>query len=169
MLLIQLQHATGLRVPKPLYRHAQTSNNRHSMNKTATFLTLAILALTACSNPDKGTTASSACDDNCKARNNANELSCKLATPELQRRKETVIASLKQQVLEKKELEDGYAFRFPGTDEVLDELAEFIKTERACCSFFTFGLSVSGDKGETWLELTGIEGSKNFITAELGL
>lgn len=114
-------------------------------------------------------TTTSTCGDNCKAKNKTSELSCKLTTPELQKRKKTVIASLKQQILDKKELQDGYAFKFAGTDKILDKLTEFIKTERMCCDFFTFGLSVSGDKSEAWLELTGVEGAKDFITAELGL
>lgn len=97
------------------------------------------------------------------------EMSCKLTTPELRERKETVIASLKQQVIEKKELQNGFAFKFPGTDKVLDELTEFIKTERACCDFFTFVISVSGDKSEAWLELTGADGVKEFMISELGL
>ncbi|MBI2284009.1 MAG: hypothetical protein HYU71_09890 [Bacteroidetes bacterium] len=111
----------------------------------------------------------STCSDNCTAKNKSNELSCKLTTPELQKRKETVIESLKQKVLDKKELTNGYVYKFSGTDEVLDELTEFIKTERLCCEFFTFGLSISGDKSEVWLELTGMDGAKDFITAELGL
>ncbi len=149
------------------------------MKNIATILTLAILTLTACNNSDKTAnnktmtadkeTTASTCSDNCKAKSKTNELSCKLTSPELQKRKETVIASLKEQIIEKKELKDGFAFKFSGTDEVLDELTEFIKTERACCDFFTFGLSVSGDKSEAWLELTGVDGAKDFITAELGL
>jgi hypothetical protein len=61
------------------------------------------------------------------------------------------------------------AFKFPGTDKVLDELTKFIKTERECCDFFTFNLSISGDKSKAWLELTGIDGAKDFISTELGL
>lgn len=96
-------------------------------------------------------------------------LSCQLTTPELRKRKATVLASLKRQVIEKFELENGYSFKFPGTDNVLDELAEFVKTERVCCPFFLFKLSINGDKSETWLELTGPEGAKEFIDSELGL
>lgn len=54
----------------------------------------------------------------------------------MQKRKATVIASLKSQIIEKKELENGYIYKFKGNDPVLDELAEFIKTERQCCDFF---------------------------------
>ncbi|RZK18759.1 MAG: hypothetical protein EOO43_12260 [Flavobacterium sp.] len=111
----------------------------------------------------------SVCTDDCSAENKTNALSCKLTTPELQQRKATVLASLRKQVVERRELEYGYAFKFAGTDQVVDELAEFIKTERECCDFFTFNLSVSGDKSEAWLELTGVDGVKDFIKTELEL
>jgi len=72
-------------------------------------------------------------------------------------------------MLIKKELENGYAFKFNGTDNMLDELTEFIKTERECCDFFTFNLSIGGDKKEIWLELTGPKEAKEFIKTEMEL
>lgn len=109
----------------------------------------------------------SVCSEKCRAKSSTTGLACKLTAPELQKRKATIVASLKNKAIEKKELPNGFAFKFPGTDEMLDELTEFIKTERECCDFFTFNLSVSGDKSEVWLELTGVEGTKDFITSEL--
>ena len=100
---------------------------------------------------------------------NTMDLNCKLTSPELQQRKQTVIASLKRQVLFKKELKNGYAFRFAGSDEVIDELIAFMKDESACCGFFVFNLSVSADKSNVWLEITGPKGVKQFITSELGM
>ena len=104
-----------------------------------------------------------------RAKNAKTELSCSLMPEELRIRKETVLASLKEKVLDRKELRNGYAFKFPGSDAVVDELIEFIKTERECCGFFIFNLSISGDKSEAWLEMTGVEGAKDFITQEMGL
>ena len=43
-----------------------------------------------------------------QAKNESGELNCKLTTRELQERKRTVLRSLKAQIVEKKELEDGY-------------------------------------------------------------
>lgn len=106
---------------------------------------------------------------NMHAKNDTTELSCKLTSKELQLRKATVLASLRNQVLERKELQNGYAFRFNGSDKVIDELIEFVKTERQCCDFFTFSLSFSGDGREAWLEMTGPEGAKDFISSELGM
>lgn len=111
----------------------------------------------------------SVCTSTCEATSKTTQLACKLTTPELQKRKATVLASLKKRILEKKELSNGYAYRFIGSDEVIDELTEFIKTERECCDFFTFNLSINGDKSEAWLELKGAEGAKEFIKSELEL
>lgn len=97
------------------------------------------------------------------------DLCCNLTTPEMQKRKETVLISLREQMIGKKELPDGYAFQFPGSDKMLDELTEFIKTKRTCCSFFTFDLSIQGDQSETWLGLTGPKEAKAFIASQLGL
>jgi len=107
--------------------------------------------------------------DTLEPKNKATDLTCKLTTPELQQRKSTVIESLRKQVIQTKELANDYAFKFTGTDKMVDELTEFIKTERECCDFFTFTLSVKGDKSEIWLEMTGAEGTKDFMKAELEL
>ena len=95
------------------------------------------------------------------------KLTCKLTTPELQQRKKTVIADLKSQVLEKVETENGFRYKFDGTDAMLDKLNEFIKTERLCCDFFVFTLTASSDAKATWLELSGPEGTKDFIKHEI--
>lgn len=96
------------------------------------------------------------------------QVSCKLTTPELQQRKKTVIAELKNLVLEKLETEKGFKYKFEGTDKILDLLNDFIKTERLCCDFFVFTLTASSDSKVTWLELSGPEGTKEFIKHEIG-
>lgn len=102
--------------------------------------------------------------------NNLSEkaMTCKLTTPELQKRKATVIAEIKELILEKKELSNGFAYRFDGTDEHIDLLTDFIKTERQCCDFFNFSVDVNNDK-TAWLRITGAKGVKGFITSELEL
>ena len=112
----------------------------------------------------------SECSDNCnKVKSSGAKFTCKLTTSELRERKEKVISKLKVQILETKELKNGYAYKFYGSDQVVDELSEFIKTERECCDFFTFNLSISGDKSITWLEIVGPKGAKKFIETELDL
>lgn len=106
-------------------------------------------------------------DECCKKQ--FGELVCKLTTPEMDERKKTVLASLRKQVLDKEELEDGYRFKFVGSDSMINELTEFVKTERHCCDFFTFNLTMSGDTNSVWFEITGPSEAKEFIRTELEL
>lgn len=111
--------------------------------------------------------AKAICGPECEAGNKSATLSCKLTIPELRQRKETVIASLKTKIVSRKALSNGYVYHFAGTDEVVDELISFIKTERQCCDFFVFNLSISGDKSEARMEIIGPKGAKEFIDTEL--
>jgi hypothetical protein len=70
-------------------------------------------------------------------------------------------------VEEIRELADGLAFRFPA--EEYDSVSEFVGRERLCCPFLTFTLEVSPERGPLGLRLTGAEGVKAFIRAELQL
>ncbi len=119
-----------------------------------------------CATPDK--TQNKIVKDDC-CKKTRGELSCKLMTAELQERKETVLASLGKQVIEKKELENGYAFKFNGSDKMIDEITDFAKTERHCCDFFAFNISISGDTSFLWFEITGPKEAKEFIATELEL
>ena len=94
-------------------------------------------------------------------------VACKLTSPELRERKEKVIALLKMKVLDKQELENGYKYKFEGSDQVIDELITFIKTERLCCDFFTFNFLIEDDIA--WLTITGPEGAKEFVKTEMDL
>lgn len=96
-------------------------------------------------------------------------VSCRLTSPELRQRKATVIASLKRQVLSRHELPTGFAYEFRGSDQLVDELCEFVKTERQCCDFFEFELRFGREGEAAWLQLTGPAGAKAFIVQELGL
>jgi hypothetical protein len=65
------------------------------------------------------------------------------------------------------ELRDGLGFRFPA--EEYDAVTEFVGRERLCCPFLTFALEISRERGPLMLRLTGAEGVKDFIRAELHL
>ena len=94
-------------------------------------------------------------------------VSCKLTTPELQKRKATVIAELKSLVLSREELGNGYAYSFVGNDQNLDKINDFIKAERMCCDFFTFQVTI--EENTVSLRITGPEGAKEFLKSEVDL
>ena len=63
-----------------------------------------------------------------------------------------------------RELEDGYAFRFPGDADWGAKLLRFIEAERQCCRFFRFELSFEPNHGPVWLRVGGSEEVKSFLT-----
>jgi len=91
------------------------------------------------------------------------------AIPVAQRAQHFVLARklLNQQAAERADLADGYGFRFEaGT---LKELMQFIDNERKCCPFMQFELLISPDSGPLWLRMTGPDGTRAVLDAELSL
>lgn len=88
-------------------------------------------------------------------------LSCRLSTPELQKRKQTIIADLKALIISKRELANGMEYSFNAGDTTIDVVADFIKTERQCCEFFSFSMHV--EQTTLTLAITGSRGSKNLL------
>ena len=79
-----------------------------------------------------------------------------------------LIRRLMTEVVEEiRELPDGLAFQFPA--EEYDAVTEFVGGERLCCPFLAFTLEVAPVGGPLRLRLTGEEGVKDFIRAELQL
>lgn len=80
----------------------------------------------------------------------------------------TTIETLFGLVQEVTELENGYRFRLPGESHVWTLASDFVALERLCCPFFDFNLGVEREHGSIHLSLTGREGVKPFIIAEVG-
>ena len=69
----------------------------------------------------------------------------------------------------RRELANGFAFEFDRTAETLREVAEFVEFESKCCPFVDSTVRVlSGGRGVV-LEMTGREGVKEMLAAELGI
>jgi len=66
-----------------------------------------------------------------------------------------------------RELPNGYAFHLPDESDILNLVTEFISLERLCCPFFGFTIEIEPEGGAVWLQLTGREGVKPFIRAEI--
>jgi hypothetical protein len=94
-------------------------------------------------------------------------IACRM-TPEAQRaRQQELDDDLFSGTDQVRELDNGYAFRFPGSADWIDRITRFIKVERDCCPFFTFELAFGPDQGPVWLHLRGPEGTKEFIAQQL--
>jgi hypothetical protein len=92
-------------------------------------------------------------------------IACSLTAPELQERRSTVLQKVRRAVIDTKELEDGYSYSFPSTSEWLGELAGLIELERQCCLFLQFRITIAANGGPLSLEMTGPEGTKDFLAS----
>ncbi len=87
---------------------------------------------------------------------------CRMEPRDLRRRYQSV-GELLMEAAEERELNEGYAFRFAGDDGSLSRLADFVTSERSCCPFLRFELTVEPDRGPIWLRLTGPEPVKRVV------
>ena len=94
-------------------------------------------------------------------------LACHLSGSELARRRRELAENVFGGVLRVEEMDNGYAFAFPGDEEWALGLARFVATERKCCPFFAFELIFEPGSGEILLRIKGPEGVKGFIEDEL--
>ena len=70
------------------------------------------------------------------------------------------LTALNPEQREIREVSNGYTFRYPMDGSILS---------LRCCPFLNFALDVKTERGPVWLTLTGPEGVKEFLRAELSL
>jgi len=94
---------------------------------------------------------------------NESPIACELTSPELQERRRAILPKFRDAVIEVNELEDGFAYSFASDPDQLKELAGLIDLERRCCPFLRFRLTVEAGGGPLSLEITGPDGTKDFL------
>jgi hypothetical protein len=90
-------------------------------------------------------------------------ITCSLTDAELQERRRDVLEKVRKAVSKTRELEDGYSYQPPASEEWLAELAQLVNLERQCCPFLRLRITVEPNNGPFWLELTGPPGTKEFL------
>jgi hypothetical protein len=98
-----------------------------------------------------------------KVGNEKIPMACILPIHEQAKRRKITINDLSKGVEEKRELRDGFSFRYPGTDEWISKLSEFIMFERMCCPFLTFELLFATYSGPVHIHIRGSKAAKEFI------
>jgi hypothetical protein len=93
------------------------------------------------------------------------QVACTLSSAELLERKATLIRELAGAVTGIEELSDGYAYQLPSEAAWLHQIATLIELERQCCPFLSFQLTAGANNAFLRLEMTGPEGTKEFLTS----
>jgi hypothetical protein len=90
-------------------------------------------------------------------------IACELTPAELEARRQGLLQELLAQATDCVPLSDGFRWRFAPSTEVLMAAVKTIDAERQCCRFLKFALTVEPDAGEVWLEVTGPDGTREFL------
>src|SRR6267378_4118847 len=92
-------------------------------------------------------------------------IACELAPPELDVRRKELLSGLLALAQERISITNELRWRFAPTAEFLTAAAKTIDAERQCCQFLKFLLTVEPDAGDMLLEITGPEGTAEFLNS----
>jgi amino-acid N-acetyltransferase len=88
---------------------------------------------------------------------------CTLQPGELNARAMELLPGLVSRARALTEMDGGYRLEFSATSDVLRAITDAIDAERQCCRFLRFELVVEPDARGIVLEVTGPEGTKDFL------
>jgi len=91
-------------------------------------------------------------------------IACSLTAVELAARRDGLLPGLLAKAGEREVVAGGYRWRFDPDDDVLGEAARVIDVERRCCPFLRFLLVVEPAGGPIWVEVTGPDGTREFLS-----
>ena len=94
---------------------------------------------------------------------------CTLGPDALRARRQGLLTALVQQSSGTEVLPDGLRLRFVPSGETLSKITETVEAERHCCRFLRFAITVEPDEGAITLDLTGPEGTREFVAALLDM
>jgi len=92
-------------------------------------------------------------------------VACTLGPDALTARREGLLSELLRQPHTREDLASGYRFSFPATDGTFALVTRTVELERRCCRFLRFQITVEPDGGPVSVELTGPEGTREFLSA----
>lgn len=92
---------------------------------------------------------------------------CTLTPAALKARRDGMLSKLLERAQDHEQLLHGYRLRFPATEDTLSAIARTVDAERQCCRFLRISITIEPDGGPIILELTGPQGTGEFVSALL--
>lgn len=96
-------------------------------------------------------------------------IACTLSDDAFRARKSGLLAQIVALATNRAKLPTGYRLEFAATSEALTRITAMIDAERQCCRFLRFTLTIEPNLGVIALELSGAEGTREFLEALFGV
>jgi len=94
-------------------------------------------------------------------------IACTLSQAELATRRNELLPALLGRANSQETVPGGFRWSFSETNGLLSDVASVIEAERRCCRFLRFRLTLEPDGGPLWMEVTGPEGTQEFLHSVL--
>ncbi|HEY2825317.1 MAG TPA: hypothetical protein VGI83_07210 [Gemmatimonadales bacterium] len=90
-------------------------------------------------------------------------IACDLTLAEIRERRTGLLPGLLARAVDRRPVHEGYRWCFVSAAGLMWDIAQVIEAERRCCRFLRFGVLAEPDGGPVWLEVTGPEGTREFL------
>ena len=94
-------------------------------------------------------------------------IACTLTPAELAAMRKGLLPGLLARASAKEPIRRGFRWRFDPQADLVKEAAAVIDAEHRCCRFLRFLLLVEPGDGPVWLDVTGPEGTEDFLSTLL--
>ena len=94
-------------------------------------------------------------------------IACTLTPAEMSAMRDGLLPGLLARAIEKEPVPGGFRWRFVPDAGLVKDAAAVIEAEHRCCRFLRFQLVVEPGDGPVWLEVTGPEGTREFLSTLL--
>src|SRR5262245_50501725 len=91
-------------------------------------------------------------------------IACTLTPAELASMREGLLPGLLSKATAKEGVTGGFRWRFYQEPDLVKRVAAVIESEHRCCRFLRFVLAVEPGDGPLWLEVTGPDGTEEFLS-----
>ena len=96
-------------------------------------------------------------------------LACTLSSAELRAQRDELLPGLLATALQRVRLPDGIRLVFGATAKRLRQLYAIEQIEKGCCAFLSFRIDLTPGGGVLTLDVTGPEGTEEFLESLLEL
>jgi hypothetical protein len=90
-------------------------------------------------------------------------IACALTPDQLNASRDHLLPGLATRAQSSEVLPDGYRLRFGATSDTLQAIANTIDRERQCCQFLRFQLTIEPGSDSIVLDVTGPDGTREFL------
>ena len=94
-------------------------------------------------------------------------IACTLTPETIRTLRAGLLPGLLERADARETLPEGYRVRFAATGDILPSIARTVDAERQCCRFLRFLITVEPDGGPITLDITGPNGTREFLDALL--